>query len=139
MVAQSVEQFVRQRAGNRCEYCLLPQEGTPFLFQIDHIYAKQHVVDDSIGNLALACHWCNLCKGPNLAGLDPSTRQVIPLFNPRTQTWAEHFKFEAARIVALTPSGAVTIHVLQLNERSRLAVRSSLLRNNQFFEPRRGS
>ncbi len=39
--------LVRQRAGNRCEYCHLPQDATPFLtFHVEHVIAKQHTPDD---------------------------------------------------------------------------------------------
>lgn len=49
-------QFVRNRAGHRCEYCRLPQASAPFVsFHLEHIEAQQHVADDSIDNLALAC------------------------------------------------------------------------------------
>jgi uncharacterized protein (DUF433 family) len=33
---------VRQRAGDRCEYCLLPQSAYPLSFELDHIVAIQH-------------------------------------------------------------------------------------------------
>ena len=36
--------FVRQRAADRCEYCHMPQQATPFIpFHVEHIIAKQHV------------------------------------------------------------------------------------------------
>ncbi len=43
MVA-ATRDFVRRRAADRCEYCHLPQEATPFIpFHVEHIIAKQHV------------------------------------------------------------------------------------------------
>jgi hypothetical protein len=30
-------------------------------------------------------------KGPNLTAIDPRTQRIVPLFNPRTQDWVEHF------------------------------------------------
>ena len=33
-----------------------------------------------VSNLAVACHHCNLYKGPNLTGIDPSTRKVVRIF-----------------------------------------------------------
>ena len=63
--------LVRRRAGNRCEYCLLPQAHSQLTHHIEHIVAKQHGGRDDIDNLALACHRCNLRKGPNLTGVDP--------------------------------------------------------------------
>ena len=37
------------------------------------------------------------------------------LFNPRQQKWHDHFAVNGARIVGLTPTGRVTIALLQLN------------------------
>ena len=33
---------VRQRAGDRCEYCRLPQGAHVLTFPVDHIIARQH-------------------------------------------------------------------------------------------------
>lgn len=64
-------QLVRQRAGNRCEYCLLPQEFSGLRFHVEHIVARQHRGTDDADNLALACPECNCHKGTNLSGVDP--------------------------------------------------------------------
>ena len=80
--------LVRQRAGERCEYCLIRQEHYESALHIEHIVAKQHGGDDAPLNLALSCNHCNLHKGPNLAGLDPKSGQLVPLFNPRRHLWA---------------------------------------------------
>jgi 5-methylcytosine-specific restriction endonuclease McrA len=61
--------LVRRRAGDRCEYCLLPQQAMPLLsFHVEHVIAKQHLNDatDDPANLALACNRCNAYKGTNL-------------------------------------------------------------------------
>ena len=47
--------FVRVRAGDRCEYCLIHQEYVEFPHHVEHIIAKQHGGADSPDNLALAC------------------------------------------------------------------------------------
>jgi hypothetical protein len=64
---------VRRRAGNRCEYCHLPQEAFRRGFHTEHIVARQHGGPTSLDNLAFACWSCNLKKGPNLSGIDPAT------------------------------------------------------------------
>src|SRR5438445_13579582 len=61
--------YVRQRAGNRCEYCLMKQEFDELVFQIEHIIPRKHHGSDATDNLALACFSCNNHKGPNLTGL----------------------------------------------------------------------
>jgi HNH endonuclease len=48
------ETFVEQRAGNRCEYCLLRQEHSELTQHIEHIVARQHGGRDDVDNLALA-------------------------------------------------------------------------------------
>ena len=88
-------EFVRRiwkRAGDRCEYCLIPQSAFPVPFQVDHILAEKHGGQTVPDNLALACPHCNRFKGPNIAGLDPDTRELTRLFNPRSDTWADHFQ-----------------------------------------------
>jgi hypothetical protein len=87
---RATRDLVRRRAGNRCEYCLLPQEASPLLtFHIEHTIAKQHLdedVDDP-NALALACNRCNAYKGTNLASIDPDTKQTVPVYNPRRDSW----------------------------------------------------
>jgi len=45
----------------------------PRRFHVEHIVPKQHSGSDDAENLALACEWRNLHKGPNLAGIDEMT------------------------------------------------------------------
>ena len=43
----TTKNLVRQRAGDCCEYCHLPQDATPFItFLIEHVIAKQYTPDD---------------------------------------------------------------------------------------------
>lgn len=71
MIDAATRQFVRERAGERCEYCGLPQQAVGLRFHIEHVVARQHDGSDSPANLALACDRCNRHKGPNLSGIDP--------------------------------------------------------------------
>jgi hypothetical protein len=113
-------------AGNRCEYCLLRQEYCDLTHHIEHILSKQHGGLDDIVNLTLACHRCNLRKGPNLTGIDPSTGEIASLFHPRRDRWEEHFQFRGVRIEGRTPVGRATVQVLAMNEARRLELRSAL-------------
>jgi hypothetical protein len=119
--------LVRERANNRCEYCLLRQEHCDFTHHVEHILSKQHGGRDTAGNLALACHRCNLRKGPNLTGVDPMTGELVPLFHPRRDRWREHFVFHGPRIEGLTPIGRATLQVLAMNDPRRLELRSEFL------------
>jgi hypothetical protein len=122
-----LRELVRQRAGDSCEYCRLPQSAAPFLrFHIEHIRARQHGGTDDAANLALACPDCNAHKGPNLTGIDPASGETVPLFNPRVDRWAEHFARSAARIEGATAVGRATAVVLRLNAPERIEMRIEL-------------
>ena len=124
---RSIEQEVRRRAGNRCEYCLLPQAASPLVFPIDHVIARQHNGPSTLENLALACGYCNAHKGPNIAGIDPETGHVTPLFHPRRDNWAVHFRFAGAIALGLTAVGRTTIIVLAMNHPHQKAIRQALI------------
>jgi hypothetical protein len=123
----ATRELVRTRAGNRCEYCRLSQDALPFAtFHVEHVVAQQHGGTDDPGNLALACDRCNAFKGPNLSAIDPDTRTLVTLFNPRKQRWAEHFKQQGFEVAALTAVGRATAQLLNMNARRRVQLRESL-------------
>jgi hypothetical protein len=129
--ADLVRQIWR-RAGHRCEYCHLPTADVLAPFQIDHIIARQHGGQAELENLALACIHCNRYKGPNLAGIDPSTGEVVRLFHPRRDIWAEHFQWSGPDLKALTAIGHVTIQVLLINDPEMRSFRLALIEEGTF-------
>lgn len=126
-IPNKLRQRVAVRAAQRCEYCRLPQAFAQHKYEPDHIRARQHGGQTVFENLALACLWCNRRKGPNVASFDPLTGQLVPLFNPRTQLWHEHFAWEGAFIQPLIAEARVTINLLRMNEDDRLAKRQAWL------------
>jgi hypothetical protein len=129
----ATRRLVRNRAGQRCEYCHLHQDHEPFFrFHVEHVVAKQHKGRDRSNNLALACHHCNEHKGPNLSGIDPRTRKVVRLYHPRRQRWDRHFRFVGARLVGRTPCGRATVAVLAMNSRDRVELREQLIASGLF-------
>ena len=120
---------VQRRTDGRCEYCVLRQEHSELTHHAEHIIAKQHGGSEELDNLALACHLCNLRKGPNLTGIDPVTGRLVPLFHPRRNRWADHFRFRSVPIEGITPVGRATVQVLGMNDARRLELRSQLLTN----------
>ena len=92
--------------------------------QIEHILPHKHGGSDAAENLALACIDCNLHKGANLAGMDAESGQITPLFNPRIDSWHEHFEWRGIHILGKTPIGRVTVDVLNMNSDDQLALRS---------------
>jgi 5-methylcytosine-specific restriction endonuclease McrA len=127
MIDAGVRRFVRERAGERCEYCRLHQSNSEILHHIEHIVARKHGGTDDVDNLALACHRCNLHKGPNLSGIDPLSGGIENLFHPRRDRWQEHFAFKGARVEGLTAIGRATVEALSLNDPRRLELRQELL------------
>ena len=123
---ESTKELVRQRAGNRCEYCHLHQDDSPLaVLHIEHIVPKKHGGTDDTDNLALACIDCNLHKGSNLTGIDPETDEITELFHPRRHEWDEHFEWKGIFIVGLTAIGRTTVRVFNMNSDDQLSFRSS--------------
>jgi hypothetical protein len=88
--------LVRHRAGERCEYCHISAAADLVPFHLEHVVPHQHLGPTTSDNLALACSRCNCHQGPNLTGIDEATQAIVPLFNPRTQRWDDHFAVDAA-------------------------------------------
>ncbi len=124
---RATSDLVRQRAGNRCEYCRLPQHASALRFHIEHIVARQHGGTDDASNLALAGPECNFQKGTNLSGIDPDTGILNALFHPRRDQWTDHFARDGARVVGKTATGRTTVWLLEMNTGDRLRWREMLL------------
>src|SRR5712691_658791 len=124
---RALEKLVWRRAGHRCEYCQVAQEHEPLPFEIDHVIARKHRGLTRANNLCLACFACNNHKGPNLAGVDPKTKRIVALFNPRRHRWQRHFRWDGPILVGLTPLGRTTIAVLEINLDYRIAFRQGLI------------
>lgn len=127
MVKVSLEREVRRRAGGVCEYCRFPEAAHAYPFHIEHIVSRQNHGMTTLDNLALACNMCNLHKGPNVAGIDRATGQLVRLFSPRSDVWAEHFKRGGAEVVGQTAIGRVTVHLLGMNEPARVVTRRAAI------------
>lgn len=122
-----LRRLVLERAGGRCEYCLILDTLVLAAHEIDHIIAEKHGGQTAADNLALACALYNKRKGSDLASLDPDTGQLTPLYHPRQHTWIEHFRWDGTRISPLTPIERATVRLLQLNSPTRRAEREWLL------------
>ena len=114
---ESLRQLVERRAEQRCEYCRAPQWIFNSPFHIEHIIARARRGSNDRDNLALACGACNFSKSAAIDGIDPETGSLVPLFNPRTQHWADHFTIspDGAFIVGTTAIGRATVLVLKMN------------------------
>lgn len=116
-VPRSLRRKIAIVAQHRCGYCQTEQRLSGAPMHVDHIIplARGGTSDES--NLWLACAWCNSFKGDTTHAVDPETGQIVPLFNPRTQCWSEHFLWSDhfTCIVGLTPTGRATVQALQMN------------------------
>jgi hypothetical protein len=129
----ALAEVVRRRANGACEYCRMPQAFYPTVpFPIDHIIAQQHGGPTVLSNLALSCLHDNSHKGPNIAGLDPLTRKLTKLFNPRRHKWERHFRWNGPYVVGRTAVGRVTVAVLAMNDPDVVEVRAALLEEGLF-------
>jgi len=129
---EATRQAMFDRADGCCEYCRMPQELTIVPHEIDHIRARKHGGETTEENLALACFYCNSFKGPNVAGFDSLTNTVSPLFNPRTDTWSDHFEWRGPELHGKTAVARATINVLNINLPKRVEHRRLLLASGDF-------
>lgn len=123
----ALRRLVIERAEGKCEYCLMPQSASAFEHEPDHIVPIQHGGETKADNLALACLRCNRRKGPNVGSFDPETGALVQFYNPRSQTWKEHFRLDGAIIQPLTPEARVTVKIMQLNNEQRVEERERLI------------
>ncbi|MFZ4557090.1 MAG: HNH endonuclease [Pseudanabaena sp.] len=125
-ISTSIRQLVSDRASGKCEYCLIHQDFSIFSHEVDHAVAIKHGGLSNEENLVLSCLPCNRYKGSDLTSIDPITKEITPLFNPRSHKWSDHFQLNESHIIGSTAIGRTTIFLLKLNEPKRLLIRQAL-------------
>lgn len=127
---------VAVRAGHRCEYCRAPEAVFNFPFEVEHVKPRQLGGADDSPNLALACRSCNLLKSDAVTAYDPVSGHEVPLFDPRSQTWSEHFTIDGRTlaIVGVTAFGRATVMKLRINSDLAIAARTQWRRLGLFPE-----
>lgn len=124
---------VRQRAGDLCEYCGLPQWSQEATFHIDHIHPRIDGGQTTEENLALACVSCSLKKGSRTHAYDQTTNSIVALFHPRRHRWADHFRWTRSwRLKGRTPTGRATVAVLHMNRPGIVRIRRMWARLGEF-------
>lgn len=83
----------------------------------DHIQPVSKGGQTNFGNVCLACRTYNEFKGDATEALDPLTGETVPLFNPRTQRWLDHFAWnsDGVRVKGITTIGRATVVRLRMN------------------------
>jgi hypothetical protein len=129
VASEQLRDAVIRRAGNRCEYCQLPAQFQISGFEIDHILPRSRGGQTELANLALACPHCNARKWAHTDGEDSELGQLVALFNPRTQTWGDHFHWSEEPpfvLVGISACGRATVVRLQMNHPDLVSIRRLL-------------
>jgi hypothetical protein len=132
VVAEHIRQQVRQRTGGRCEYCHLPDNQGVYPFHVEHIIARKHGGASTLDNLAWACFSCNVAKGSDLATPDPLSGELTALFNPRLQTWNDHFEILDGEIRGIMAAGRATVRLLRFNSEKQVVLRRQLIEKGMW-------
>jgi hypothetical protein len=127
-IARAVRRQVRDRAGDRCEYCLHPASFSCAPFVCEHVLPRARGSGSSSADLAWACPACNGHKYAKIHSRDPQTGRSVRLFNPRRQRWARHFAWSSdfLRIEGRTATGRATVAALHLNSLPLVNLRRAL-------------
>jgi hypothetical protein len=116
---------VEQRAGGRCEYCRMHQSLQGATFHVEHIIPRCFGGQSELHNLAWSCPSCNLHKSNRVDVHLADSDLRVPLFNPRTDNWNDHFRWDDYYLVSPTSVGRATIDLLQLNQERRIRIRQA--------------
>jgi HNH endonuclease len=123
-----MQRVVFERAKGYCEYCQMPAAFSSSSFNFEHIIPLIKNGSTTLLNLAYSCGGCNAHKKDKIEALDPLTRQVMSLFNPRTDIWADHFQWsdDDLQIIGSTSTGRATVQLLKVNRDGNINLRRLL-------------
>ncbi|MGH7193966.1 MAG: HNH endonuclease [Candidatus Saccharimonadales bacterium] len=128
-IPRALRRRVRDRADNRCEYCLHPAAFSCAPFVCEHVRPHASGSGDTFAELAGACPACNSHKYDKIRAADPKTGRVVPLFDPRGQNWLRHFAWSVDFLIVRgrTATGRATVECLNLNRHELVNLRRALL------------
>ena len=115
-ISPKLKCIVAKRAQEEGEYCLTPAEYSSDPFVVEHISLGKGWTN-RFGKFDFTRHGCNGHKHAKVTVIDSIGEEAQPLYNPRTQSWSEHFKWneDQTQIIGQTPVGRATIAALHLN------------------------
>jgi HNH endonuclease len=116
-IPDSLKTQIEATDKRRCCYCLTSEANSGIPMTFDHILPRSKGGATGFENLCLACRTCNEFKSDLTEAVDPLTGEMVPLFNPRTQQWSDHFTWsqDSTRVEGLTATGRATITALRMN------------------------
>ena len=125
-ISQATRERVASQALFRCGYCLTQERVSGIPLTIEHLIPRAKGGHDAEENLWMSCRLCNEAKGILIDAPDPTTEDVVRLFNPRQHVWAEHFVWseDGTQIIGTTPIGRATVMALSLNTGFRVRARA---------------
>jgi hypothetical protein len=131
-ISEKTRLTVAQRAGFRCEYCKIHSDDLFLGFEIDHVIALKHGGNNALENLAYACPHCNQHKGTDFATFLDDFERIIPIYNPRLQSWLDHFETINGEIIPKTQIGQASIKIFKFNQVDLLILRSLLSKIGRY-------
>lgn len=128
---------VFERASYCCEYCYSQFRYSSDPFNAEHIVPKSKGGLTDLSNLAAACFGCNGKKWQTTESVDSLTGKFARLYHPRRDRWEDHFRWshDFKFLIGLTPTGRVTVELLDLNREGVVNLRV-LLRIHNLHPPK---
>jgi 5-methylcytosine-specific restriction endonuclease McrA len=126
-ILDRIQLQVRERANYLCEYCHANEQWQYVRFTVDHVFPVSLGGSDSLDNLTLACFHCNRHKTNRLTAIEPESQIEVPLFNPRQDSWPEHFiwSMDGLSIMGISLTGKATVVTLLLNRERVIPIRAA--------------
>jgi hypothetical protein len=124
-ISKELKNQVIDRAKGCCEFCRAPKRFSHSSLHIEHHIPVSQGGANTAENLTLACPQCNLHKATRTEAIDPFTKQIVQLFNPRQMNWDDHFTWseETTQMLGTTAIGRATVELLQTNREGMINLR----------------
>ena len=128
-IPEELKDQIAQKASFLCEYCKSPKRYSPGPFNIEHIVPISKGGNSDVQNLAYSCSGCNGHKYNKIEASDPIDELVVPLFNPRKDSWSDHFIWseDGLLIIGISPTGRASTETFRLNRKELINLRKILL------------
>ena len=124
----AIQRAILELSKGYCEYCVSPYNFSTDFFHYEHIIPLSLNGKTELENLARSCGICNNNKSDKIKHTDPLTKQIVRLYHPRQDVWADHFQWsdDNLHLVGITPIGRATIELLKLNRINAVHLRKLL-------------